>query len=632
MARLKLSLEQRAVLMVAVIHVLALPIVTGVLLLVAQETLTSSFVQRVRTLARGVADGIELPSVLESAQQTGNLLDSVILTGEGVYAELLDDGRSTVSVLNRPTVAYAGHQDLEFSESSNATYFIVLPLDEAGHIAEVRLGFDKRPTLDTIARIRWNIVKVLVSYAALSLGLTVAFVRHLTRPLAMLRRSARQVAGGDYERRLSADTSIPEVQDLAADLETMRGELVGVNAKLRTAMTERQRVESQRQALEIELRRRQRLETIGRLTGGVAHEINNSLVPILVFAQIVFDALPAESPSREHVLGILRSARRSKEVIKKMLTFSRQLDSGKLELLDLSEPVSEVVRLFGELAPPDVAVVKRFEAHCAPVLADATLINLLMMNLCTNAVHAMGQRGVLTVVLDRVGVAEPRLLSHGTLSTGSYVRLSVTDTGSGIPPAVLERMFDPFFTTKRAGDGTGLGLSLVHGIVADFGGAIDVATQAGAGTTFAIWLPAAGGTPSSVAETAAELPRGNGETVMIVDDEPALVALAEETLAELGYEPVGFDSSVVALQAFRAEPKRFDLVLTDEAMPELMGTELAREIRQLRPDISIILVSGYSGTQLSERAQAAGIIHVLRKPLVRRDIAESVARALHAGN
>jgi CheY-like chemotaxis protein len=254
------------------------------------------------------------------------------------------------------------------------------------------------------------------------------------------------------------------------------------------------------------------------------------------------------------------------------------------------------------------------------------------MNLCTNAVYAMAKGGVLTVVLDRVEVGERGLLSHGTLSIGSYVRLSVTDTGSGIQPAVLERMFDPFFTTKRVGDGTGLGLALVQVIVADFGGAIDVATQAGAGTTFAIWLPAAGGTLSPAAEAAPELPRGNGETVMIVDDERVLVALAKETLAELGYAPVGFDSSVAALQAFRAEPKRFDLVLTDETMPELRGIELAREIRQLRPDISIILVSGYSSTQLGERAQAAGVFDVLRKPLLRRDIAESVARALHAGN
>ena len=206
--------------------------------------------------------------------------------------------------------------------------------------------------------------------------------------------------------------------------------------------------------------------------------------------------------------------------------------------------------------------------------------------------------------------------------------LSVADTGSGIPPAVLERMFDPFFTTKRVGDGTGLGLALVHGIVADFGGAIDVVTQIGVGTTFTIWLPATDHVPRLMEETSSEVPRGNGETVMIVDDERALVALAEETLAELGYEAVGFNSSLAALRAFRAEPKRFDLVLTDETMPDLTGTELARELRQLRPEISIILMSGYSGPQLGERAQAAGIVDVLRKPLIRRDIADPVARAL----
>jgi CheY-like chemotaxis protein len=264
------------------------------------------------------------------------------------------------------------------------------------------------------------------------------------------------------------------------------------------------------------------------------------------------------------------------------------------------------------------------------VVGDATQFHQVVMNLCTNAVHAMGQTGVLTVMLERVAVGERRLTSHGTLCAGGYVRLSVTDTGGGIPPAVLKHMFDPFFTTKRVGDGTGLGLALVHGIVADFGGVIDVATQLGAGTTFTIWLPAAGAMPRRRAEPAGELPRGNGETILIVDDEHALVALAEETLAELGYEPVGFASSLAALQAFRADPKRFDLVLTDETMPDLTGTELAREIRQLRPEISIILMSGYGGAQLSERAQAAGVIDVLRKPLIRRDIAESVARALKA--
>jgi CheY-like chemotaxis protein len=169
---------------------------------------------------------------------------------------------------------------------------------------------------------------------------------------------------------------------------------------------------------------------------------------------------------------------------------------------------------------------------------------------------------------------------------------------------------------------------LVHGIVADFGGAIDVTTQLGMGTTFTVWLPAASQLPTPLAAPAGELPRGNGEIIMIVDDERALVALAEETLAELGYEPVGFDSSLAALQAFRAQPRRFDLVLTDETMPGLTGIELAHRIRELHAEIPILLMSGYDGSQLTERAQAARVIEVLHKPLVRRDIANPVARAL----
>jgi CheY-like chemotaxis protein len=177
-----------------------------------------------------------------------------------------------------------------------------------------------------------------------------------------------------------------------------------------------------------------------------------------------------------------------------------------------------------------------------------------------------------------------------------------------------------------------MALALVQGIVAEFGGAIDVATQLNVGTTIAVWFPATSQAPKLLTEPAGALPRGNGEIIMIVDDEPPLVALAEEILADLGYEPLGFTSSVAALQAFRAKLTRFDLVLTDEMMPDLTGTELAREIRQLRPDSPVILMSGYGGPQLRERAQAAGVYEVLRKPLVRRDIAEPVARALQARN
>ena len=396
-------------------------------------------------------------------------------------------------------------------------------------------------------------------------------------------------------------------------------------------LTERKAAEAERARLGERLRQAEKMEAVGRLAGGIAHDFNNILGAILGYGELAQNNLREGSVVRRHVDQVMQASVRAKELVDRILVFSR---SGMAERkpLYVQAVVEETLELLAASLPADVRLERRLDAVDTAVVGDATQFHQVIMNLCTNAVQAMAQRGVLTVALDRVAARERSLLSHGTLSAGRYVRLSVSDTGSGIPPAVLERMFDPFFTTKRAGDGTGLGLALVHSIVADFGGAIDVATQVGAGTTFAIWLPAAGEAPRLVAESAGELARGHGETVMIVDNERALVALAEETLAGLGYTPVGFDSSVAALQAFRAEPNRFDLVLTDETMPDVTGTELAREIRQLRPDISIILMSGYSDTQLSERAQAAGVIDVLRKPLVRRDIAEPVARALHAGH
>jgi CheY-like chemotaxis protein len=264
----------------------------------------------------------------------------------------------------------------------------------------------------------------------------------------------------------------------------------------------------------------------------------------------------------------------------------------------------------------------------ASVIGDATQVHQVVMNLCWNAIQAMANGGTLSVKLDRVTFDAPKVISNGRITPGEYVRLTVSDTGTGIEPKVLERMFDPFFTTKGVGAGTGLGLSLVYGIVRDYGGGIDVDTRLDMGSAFTVYLPVAGETEEPSALAQAELPHGQGETVMLIDDEQTLVALGEEMLAELGYEPVGFQGSLAALQAFQAAPQRFDAVLTDETMPGMTGTELAREIRKLRPDIPIILMSGYSGRTLTERAGAVGIGDVLKKPLQSCDIAASLAHVL----
>jgi signal transduction histidine kinase/ActR/RegA family two-component response regulator len=448
-----------------------------------------------------------------------------------------------------------------------------------------------------------------------------------------LERARHEKKDFDLEYRLlMGDGSVKHLQvvarassDESSDLEFM-GAVMDITQRKRAEEAQRAQ-EREREEMQRQLQQAAKMEAIGRLAGGIAHDFNNILGAILGYGELVQDNLLEGGAVRRQIDHVMQAGARGKALVDRILAFSRS-SIGERAPMEVQSIVEETLELLATSLPDNVHLERRLEAADTAVVGDATQFHQVVMNLCTNAVHAMDRGGVLTVALEHVSLAERRLLSHGTLSAGSYARLSVSDTGSGIPPAVLERMFDPFFTTKRIGDGTGLGLALVHGIVTDFGGAIDVATQVGVGTTFAIWLRAVGTMPRLLAEPADALPRGHGETVMIVDDERVLVTLAEETLAELGYEPVGFDSSLAALQAFREEPKRFDLVLTDETMPDLTGTELAREMRQLRPDMPIILMSGYSGALLNERAQAAEVIDVLRKPLVRRDIAVPVSRAL----
>jgi PAS domain S-box-containing protein len=393
-------------------------------------------------------------------------------------------------------------------------------------------------------------------------------------------------------------------------------------------ITERKQVESEKERLEAQLRQSQKMEAMGTLAGGIAHDFNNILGAILGYGELAQQAASENTEMRRYIDNVMQAGGRAKSLVDRILAFSR---SGLSERspIDVQYVIEETIELLAAASlSPDVRMETRLDAAGAAIVGDATQLHQVAMNLCTNALQAMQNGGLLSVDLDRVDVTEPRLLSHGTLAPGPYVRLCVKDTGSGIPRPVLDRIFDPFFTTKGLGKGTGLGLSLVHGIVADLGGAIDVFTAIGAGTTFTVWLPGAGEIIAPSGEPLAHLPHGRGQRVLVVDNERSLVALAEEILAELGYEPVGFSSSVAALRAFRESPLRFDIVLTDESMPELTGTALAGEIALLRPDLPIVLMSGFAGAQLQERARALGIRELLRKPLQRKDIAECLGRVL----
>ena len=392
-------------------------------------------------------------------------------------------------------------------------------------------------------------------------------------------------------------------------------------------VTDRRLAGAEKARLEERLRKAQKLEAVGTLAGGIAHDFNNILGAIIGYGEMAQKAAPAGSELRRYLDNVMHAGARAKSLVERILAFSR---TGAVERspVHVQSVVEETLVLLAASLPGNVRLERALEAHGVAVFGDATRLHQVVMNLATNALQAMPGGGVLRVRLETANTSEPKSLSLGELRPGTYVRLEVTDTGSGIESEVLERMFDPFFSTKPVGSGTGLGLSLVHGIVTDWGGAMDVISTIGRGTTFSIWLPALASIPATEADARDDAPRGEGQIVMIVDDEPALVALAEETLAELGYEPVGFRSGRAALEAFAADPNRFDLVLTDEMMPEITGTGLAQTFKRLRPDIPIVLMTGYTDSGGAALARSAGIADILRKPLRMRDIAESLARLL----
>jgi PAS domain S-box-containing protein len=393
-------------------------------------------------------------------------------------------------------------------------------------------------------------------------------------------------------------------------------------------VTAQKQAQIEKEQLEAQLRQSQKMEAIGTLAGGIAHDFNNILGAIIGYGELAVQESTEQSALRRYLDNVMHATERAKMLVERILGFSRSGLSDR-EPVNVQSVILETLELLEASLPEGIRLERKVDAGNAAVVGDATYLHQVAMNLCTNAIHAMAGGGVLSVHLERAQLDDSRTLFRGVLAPGPYVRLTVADTGTGISPNVLERIFDPFFTTKEVGAGTGLGLSLVHGIVTDLGGAIDVKSALGEGTKFEIWLPVSGEIAVPEFEPEQALPRGNGQTIMIVDDEPPLVALAEEIIARTGYEPVGFHSSTAALAAFRAKPDRFDAVLTDELMPELTGTELAQALRNIRSTIPIILMTGYSAGNLAGYAADSNVNQVLRKPLRRRDLAESLARVLN---
>ena len=437
---------------------------------------------------------------------------------------------------------------------------------------------------------------------------------------------------GVHERDYRVITEFGDVRWLRSRAKLFRDEK-GAPARMTGSLqdvTRRRQAEDELKRMERQLRHAQRLEAVGTLAGGVAHDFNNILGAILGYGEMALRDAPPGSRLRRDVESILTAGERGRALVERILAFSRS-GVGERVAVHVEAVVREALELLSAHLPANVRVESELRAGRAAMLGDPTQVHQVLTNLATNGIQAMSDSGgALRVSLEALRLDAPHLATTGRVPAGDWIVLKIIDAGVGIAPGIMERIFDPFFTTKDVGVGTGLGLSLVHGIVAELGGAVDVASAVGSGSTFTVYLPRSGEAVESAEIEAPAVPRGDRQRVLVVDDEEPLVRLATRTLEELGYEPVGFTSSVAALAAFRADPDGFDALVTDERMPGMSGATLIREVRGIRRAIPIVLVSGYPGKAVVSRAFNAGADEVLRKPLSARELATSLARVLPA--
>ncbi|MBI5506746.1 MAG: PAS domain S-box protein [Deltaproteobacteria bacterium] len=372
--------------------------------------------------------------------------------------------------------------------------------------------------------------------------------------------------------------------------------------------------------------RSQKLEALGTLAGGIAHDFNNILLAISGNTKLAVADFPADHPVQESLSEIAKAATRAAEVVKRILTFSRPQDQ-KSEVLQLRPVIEEVLRLLHATVPATIQIRTEFEADTPSIMADSSQVHQIIVNLTTNAADAIDGSGWIEFAVDTVSVNEGVAALSPDLREGRYVRLSVRDNGCGMDGPTVARIFDPFFTTKLAG--TGLGLSVVHGIMKSHGGAATVYSEPGKGTTFNLYFPAVEGAHPSEVQQSREVRQGRGEHVLYVDDEDALVMLTTRVLTRLGYTVTGFNDPRRALEEFRSRPADFDVVITDLSMPHMPGFELAREMFAVRPDVPIVMTSGYVESEVEQAAKQLGVYAVILKPDTVDELGHVLDQLLH---
>ncbi len=392
-------------------------------------------------------------------------------------------------------------------------------------------------------------------------------------------------------------------------------------------ITEVKMAEKNRQHLEAQLRQAQKMEAIGTLAGGIAHDFNNILGAIIGYSEMAIYDTEEGSMVRHNMEQVLKAGHRAKDLVKQILAFSRKSEQDKKIIL-ITPIIKEVLKLLRASLPTTIEIRQHFEPNLGAIFADPTQIHQVIMNLGTNSAHAMENTGgLLDVNLLNVDLGPKDAAKFGELEPGRYVGLVVNDTGHGIDAAALERIFEPYFTTKTKEKGTGMGLAVVHGIVKGHNGGIKVISKAGKGTSVEILFPRTASEMQFDTVQLKALPTGN-ERILYIDDEETLIDLGENMLAKLGYHVVTRTSPIEAIEAFKANPDKFDLVISDMTMPNMTGDILAQELMKIRSDIPVIICTGFSEQISADKVKAIGISGFLMKPLTIRELARTVRSVL----
>ena len=419
---------------------------------------------------------------------------------------------------------------------------------------------------------------------------------------------------------IRADGSKRYIESSVDLMKNPEGQPIGFRGVVRDA-TEHKRMEA-------ELKQSQKMESIGTLAGGIAHEFNNILGIIIGNTELAIDDVPEWNPAKECLKEIRTASMRAKDVVRHILSFARKTPAQRIPL-NISTIIRDSLKLMRSSIPTTIEIRQNIVCESEMILADPTEINQLLMNLCTNAVHALSEEaGVLEVSLESISLDKDSAGQYENLDTGKFVKLTVKDTGQGIDPKIMDRIFDPYFTTKDMDKGTGMGLAVVYGIVKKHDGAIKACSELAKGTVFEVLFPLIEEVAEPELEVEPEvLPTGN-ESILFVDDERSLVKMGSQMLERFGYQVITKTNPTEALALFKAEPDKFDLVITDMAMPQMAGDRFAQELMQIRKDIPVILCTGHSARINEDRANAMGLAAYVMKPMVTRDFAITVRKVL----